>query len=85
MKAQKRAPIKLATAPFQPRTGAFAPAHLSESTRALVTAALSGDSTKQKTEEAPKPMPKAENDSPAANAENDLRQGHPETPQEPAL
>jgi hypothetical protein len=29
--------------------------------------------------------PESGNDSPAANAENDLRQGNPETPQEPAL
>ena len=64
MKSQKPAPIKMATAPFQPRTtGAFAPAHLSESTRALVTAKLSSDSTKQKTEEAPKSNAEAEKDS----------------------
>ena len=71
MKNRKHAPMKMATAPFQPRTGAFAPARLSESTRALVTAALSSDSTERKIEGTPKPTQEADNDSPAANADND--------------
>ncbi len=54
MKSQKPAPMKMATAPFQPRTGAYASARLSESTRALVGAVLATDFAKQKTEEAPK-------------------------------
>ena len=55
MKSQKHAPMKTATAPFQPRTaGAYAPARLSESSRARIAAELASDSTKQKTEEAPK-------------------------------
>jgi hypothetical protein len=85
MKNQKPALITPATAPFQPRTGAYAPARLSESTRALVAATLASDSTKHKSEEAPKPMPKVGNGSPAANAENDLIQGESKTPQESAL
>lgn len=50
----KPAPMKIATAPFQPRLGASAPAQLSESSRARIAAELASDSTKQKTEEAPK-------------------------------
>ncbi len=59
----KPAQIKIATAPFQPRTGAFAPARLSESSRARIAAELASDSTKQKTEEAPKPTQEAGKDS----------------------
>jgi len=69
MKTKKLALIKMATAPFQPRTGAHAPARLSESTRARVMAALSSDSVQRKIEDAPKPMADAGDD----------------TPQEPAL
>lgn len=79
------APAKMATAPWQPRTGAYAVAYPSESTRALAAAELASDSTKRKTEEAPKPMPQMGNDSLTAKAENDLRLGDSETPQEPAL
>jgi hypothetical protein len=82
MKSQKPAPMKTATAPWQPRTGAFTlPASLSESDRARIAAELANDSTRRKTGEAPKPMPESGNDSPAAIAENDLRQGDSETPQ----
>jgi hypothetical protein len=73
MKSQKPAQLKIATAPFQPRTGAHAPAHLSESIRARIVAELA------------KPMPNAGNDTQTAKAENDLRQGDSETPQKPAL
>jgi hypothetical protein len=73
MKSQKPAQLKIATAPFQPRTGAHAPAHLSESIRARIAAELA------------KPTPNAGNDTPTAKAENELRQGGSETPQEPAV
>ena len=65
MRSQKPAPMKIATAPFQPITGAnaHAPARLSESTRALVRAELASDSTKQKTEAAPKSKVEAGKDS----------------------
>lgn len=56
--------MKMATAPFQPRTtGAYAPASLSESARARIVAELASDSTKQKTEEAPKSNEEAGKDS----------------------
>jgi hypothetical protein len=86
MKTQRPALTKMATAPFQPRTGAFTMrASLSEAARARIAAELACDSTQRKIEDAPKPMPDAGNGSPAANAENDLRQDDSETPQEPAL
>lgn len=71
MKNQNLAQIKMATAPFQPRTGAFAPAHLSESSRARIAAELASDSTRQKAEGIPEPTQEADKDSPAANADND--------------
>ena len=71
MKSRKPAPVKIAVAPFQPRTGAFAPARLSESSRARIAAALASDSTKRKKEETPKQNEEADKDSPAANADND--------------
>jgi hypothetical protein len=85
MKSQKPAPIKLAIAPWQPRTtAAFTmPASLSEATRARIAAELATDSTERKKEEAPKSN--AGNDTPTAKAENDVRQGDSETPQKPAL
>ena len=61
MKTPKPAPMKIATAPFQPITGAQAPARLSESSRARIVAELASDS--QKTEEAPKPNVDAGKDS----------------------
>jgi hypothetical protein len=54
--------MKMATAPFQPRTGAYAPAYLSDSCRALIKAELASDSTKRKTEEEPKSKVEATKD-----------------------
>ena len=71
MKSQKHAPMKIATAPFQPIASAYAPARLSESTRARLAAELASDSTKRKIERASKPTQEADKDSPAANADND--------------
>jgi hypothetical protein len=55
MKTQKPTLVKMATAGWQPLTGAFTmPASLSESTRARIAAELATDSTERKKEETPK-------------------------------
>lgn len=77
----KPAPMKMATAPFQPRTGAYAPDRLSESARVRIAAELASDSTKWTKEVTPKSNEETGKDSPTVNAENDLRQGDSETPQ----
>lgn len=72
MKSQKPAQMKIATAPWKPRTGAFTmPDSLSEATRARIAAELACDSTKRKIEGTPKPTQEADKASPPANADND--------------